>query len=73
MGLLALVASGSEVNSTWYERSWQSAEGLPDNSVVGVVQTRDGYLWIATAGVAGVAGVGVFSVSPGDRAFSGSA
>ena len=50
LGLLALVASGSEVNSTWYERSWQSAEGLPDNSVVGVEQTPDGYLWVATAG-----------------------
>lgn len=40
----------NEVNSTWYERSWQSAEGLPDNSVSGVAQTADGYLWVATAG-----------------------
>ncbi|HEU5397205.1 MAG TPA: two-component regulator propeller domain-containing protein, partial [Verrucomicrobiae bacterium] len=30
--------------------SWQSAEGLPDNSVSGVAQTPDGYLWVATAG-----------------------
>ncbi len=41
---------GSEVDSPWYERSWQSSEGLPDNGVVGVVQTKDGYLWVATAG-----------------------
>lgn len=40
----------SEVDSTWYERSWQSGDGLPDNSVSGVVQTPDGYLWVATAG-----------------------
>lgn len=47
---LAFAVSGSEVNSTWYERAWQSAEGLPDNGVVGVAQTPDGYLWVATAG-----------------------
>jgi signal transduction histidine kinase/ligand-binding sensor domain-containing protein len=40
----------AEPDSSWYERSWQSAEGLPDNTVVGVAQTPDGYLWVATAG-----------------------
>jgi signal transduction histidine kinase/ligand-binding sensor domain-containing protein len=52
-GLLWLVAftvAAGEPDSSWYERSWQSAEGLPDNSVVGVAQTPDGYLWVATAG-----------------------
>jgi signal transduction histidine kinase/ligand-binding sensor domain-containing protein len=44
------LAAGGEVDSTWYERSWQSAEGLPDNSVIGVSQTSDGYMWVATAG-----------------------
>lgn len=48
--LVALTVIGNEVDSTWYERSWQSAEGLPDNNVVGVAQTKDGYLWVATAG-----------------------
>ncbi len=48
--LLALAAVGAGVDSTWYERSWQSAEGLPDNNVVGVAQTKDGYLWVATDG-----------------------
>lgn len=53
-GLLLLLFTatvlGDEANSTWYERSWQSAEGLPDNSVAGVAQTSDGFLWVATAG-----------------------
>ena len=29
-------------------RVWQSDEGLPDNTVVGIEQTPDGYLWVAT-------------------------
>src|SRR5690349_16385171 len=27
---------------------WQTDDGLPQNYVVAVVQTRDGYLWLAT-------------------------
>jgi signal transduction histidine kinase/ligand-binding sensor domain-containing protein len=34
----------------WQTRSWQTDEGLPDNEVTGVVQTRDGHLWVATLG-----------------------
>ena len=37
-------------NVVWATRSWQSADGLPDNGVVGVAQTPDGYLWVATSG-----------------------
>jgi len=29
---------------------WTSDQGLPQNSVFSVTQTRDGYLWLATAG-----------------------
>lgn len=29
--------------------SWQTEEGLPQNTVYSMVQTRDGYLWLATA------------------------
>ncbi len=36
--------------SSWSFRSWQTDEGLPDNSVTGVAQTSDGYLWVATYG-----------------------
>ena len=31
-------------------RVWQTDEGLPQNTVTGIIQTRDGYLWIATDG-----------------------
>ena len=27
---------------------WTADDGLPQNSVYGIVQTRDGYLWLAT-------------------------
>lgn len=32
----------------WIVRTWQSDAGLPDNTVVGVAQTPDGFLWVAT-------------------------
>ncbi len=37
-------------SSDWLVHWWQSDEGLPDNSVSGLAQTPDGYLWVATAG-----------------------
>jgi signal transduction histidine kinase/ligand-binding sensor domain-containing protein len=36
--------------SAWSFRPWQTEDGLPDNSVTGVAQTSDGYLWVATYG-----------------------
>lgn len=38
----------ADTNRAWSARAWQSDDGLPDNSVTGVAQTSDGYLWIAT-------------------------
>ena len=35
-------------------KRWTTAEGLPHNSIVSPLQTRDGYLWIGT-GNAGLA------------------
>jgi len=35
-------------NTGWLARSWQTDDGLPDNSVAGIAQTPDGYLWIGT-------------------------
>ena len=35
-------------NAAWFSRAWQSEEGLPGNTVVGVAQTPDGFLWVAT-------------------------
>ncbi len=50
-GLQALLATGelsAAASAPWVVRTWQSDEGLPDNTVVGIEQTPDGYLWVAT-------------------------
>ena len=31
-------------------RSWQTEDGLPQNTVNAIVQTRDGFLWVGTSG-----------------------
>ena len=42
----------------YFLRSWKTDNGLPENSVTAVVQTHDGYLWLATyAGLARFDGV----------------
>jgi signal transduction histidine kinase/ligand-binding sensor domain-containing protein len=53
--LLALLAcahpgAASEPAITWLDRAWQTDDGLPDNGVSGVVQTGDGFVWVATLG-----------------------
>lgn len=45
-GSLAQAALGSEPKF----EAWTSDEGLPQNSVYAVLQTRDGYLWFTTLG-----------------------
>ena len=48
---LALPAGAEDTNlPSYFPRSWKTEEGLPDNAVTAVVQTRDGYLWIGTYG-----------------------
>jgi len=37
-------------SADWLHRAWQTEDGLPDNSVTGVAQTSDGFLWVATKG-----------------------
>src|SRR5258706_10743053 len=37
-------------DTLWLARTWQTEEGLPDNSITGVAQSADGYLWVATLG-----------------------
>ena len=32
----------------YYTRTWQVEQGLPQNKVTAVVQTRDGYIWVGT-------------------------
>ncbi len=54
---LALIATlcvwASPADATFYDSeylidSWQTEQGLPENSANAMVQTADGYLWIAT-------------------------
>ncbi len=35
-------------NSAWYARPYYTEDGLPEHTIVGLEQTSDGYLWIAT-------------------------
>lgn len=42
----------------WVARSWQTEDGLPQDSVNAITQTRDGFLWVGTsAGLARFDGV----------------
>ncbi|MDR3458788.1 MAG: two-component regulator propeller domain-containing protein [Verrucomicrobiae bacterium] len=34
----------------YFARTWLAEDGLPDNRVVGLAQTADGFLWVATQG-----------------------
>src|SRR5262252_4453631 len=45
-GHLALAQNAA---GRYYFDSWTTDNGLPQNSVNAILQTRDGYLWIATA------------------------
>ncbi len=48
-GLFAPISATSAAdNSQWLSRVWQLDDGLPGSSVTGVLQTPDGYLWVAT-------------------------
>jgi signal transduction histidine kinase/ligand-binding sensor domain-containing protein len=48
IGLTNLKAD--ETASDWFYRAWLTEDGLPDNSVSGIAQAPDGYLWIGTNG-----------------------
>ena len=44
------LAAGAAVpaDSPFLVDEWSTKEGLPDNEIISVVQTRDGYLWLGT-------------------------
>ena len=44
----AEAAATTPVTSPFVVRSWQVEDGLPHNSVNAILQTSDGYLWLAT-------------------------
>jgi signal transduction histidine kinase/ligand-binding sensor domain-containing protein len=43
-------ATAAQSLPNYFSRSWLTENGLPDNAVTAVVQTRDGYLWVGTYG-----------------------
>jgi ligand-binding sensor domain-containing protein/signal transduction histidine kinase len=53
---------------TFQSRAWTKADGLPQNSVTAVLQTRDGYLWIGTQdGLARFDGVHLSTITFPDK------
>src|SRR5205807_3212648 len=69
-GVILLLASmppseARAASSDWFYRPWQSDDGLPNNTVFGLAQTADGYLWIGTAsGLARFDGIHFEDFSP---------
>lgn len=43
-------AEAFDLEDDYLIRSWTTADGLPVNHIDGIVQTEDGYLWLATGG-----------------------
>jgi signal transduction histidine kinase/ligand-binding sensor domain-containing protein len=50
--VFAVIAAGffpaPAAPADYFTRTWQVEQGLPQNKVTSVVQTRDGYLWVGT-------------------------
>ena len=44
------LASTGQTSSNLGHQAWSTENGLPQNSVHAIFQSRDGYLWIATEG-----------------------
>ncbi len=42
------LATAATNSSGWLPRQWSSEDGLPNNTVSGLAQTPDGYLWVGT-------------------------
>ena len=42
--LLSFSPLGAAANSGWFARAWQTEDGLPEHTIVGLEQTPDGYL-----------------------------
>ena len=48
--LATATAKAGARDSGWLVRTWQTDDGLPDNRIYAVVQSPDGFLWVATRG-----------------------
>ncbi len=47
MILFATAISNAEI-SRWFAKSWQTDDGLPNNTVLDLAQTPDGFIWLGT-------------------------
>jgi signal transduction histidine kinase/ligand-binding sensor domain-containing protein len=45
-----LILSRAQGSSNYFTHLWQTEDGLPQNAVTSIIQTRDGYLWLGTYG-----------------------
>jgi len=41
-------AATAATNSVWFSRPWQTDDGLPNNNVLAIAQTANGFLWLGT-------------------------
>lgn len=48
--IMLLAATAAAAFPTYHVDSWTTENGLPENSVYALVQTRDSYVWLATGG-----------------------
>jgi len=46
--LMFAAQTGSALEQGFVVRTWGTESGLPQNTVNAIVQTRDGYMWLAT-------------------------
>jgi signal transduction histidine kinase/ligand-binding sensor domain-containing protein len=49
LAALARQAAAAESPASYHFAAWTVGEGLPQNSVNSILQTRDGYLWLTTS------------------------
>jgi ligand-binding sensor domain-containing protein len=45
---VALALDPKKAISQYIHDVWTTADGLPQNSILSIAQTRDGYLWLGT-------------------------
>ena len=46
--VITVLAPHASAQPSWFIRNWQSDVGLPDNTVIGITQSTDGFLWVTT-------------------------
>jgi ligand-binding sensor domain-containing protein/signal transduction histidine kinase len=48
VSVVAAPSGSALADRTYAVRSWDTDQGLPNNSIIAMVQSRDGYLWLGT-------------------------